>query len=211
MAEDYTVQQGDCISSIAYENGFFPDTIWNLPENSALKAKRKNPNVLMAGDIVHIPDLTVKQEPGATGSQYKFKKKGVPEKLRIKLLDANHKPRANLDYIIVIDGNSRRGKTDANGELTEGIPPNAKVGKIVPGNDPSKTINLNLGHLAPVSEISGVKARLANLGFYKGPIDDNLDPATQKALSAFQTKQGLPVTGDADDATKNQLLQSHGH
>ncbi len=211
MAEDYTVQQGDCISSIAYENGFFPDTIWNLPENSALKAKRKNPNVLMTGDIVHIPDLTVKQEPGATGSKYKFKKKGVPEKLRIKLLDGNHKPRANLDYVIVIDGNSRRGKTDGNGELAESIPPNAKVGKIVPGNDPSKTINLNLGHLAPVSEISGVKSRLANLGFYKGPIDDNLDPATQKALSAFQTKQGLPVTGEADDATKNQLQQLHGH
>ncbi|HEV7925628.1 MAG TPA: peptidoglycan-binding domain-containing protein [Verrucomicrobiae bacterium] len=211
MPQDYVVQSGDCISSIAYENGFFWKTLWNLSQNAGLKSKRKNPNVLLAGDIVHIPDLRIKQEPGATEKRHKFRLKGVPEKLRMKLLDANHKPRANLDYIIIIDGNSRRGTTDGNGELIESIPPNAKSGKIVLAGDNTHPITLSLGHLDPISEVSGLKSRLLNLGFYKGPIDGNFDDATKQAICAFQTKQGLPVTGVADDATTAQLQKAHGH
>jgi hypothetical protein len=211
MAEEYTVEQGDCMSSIAYGKGFFWQTLWNLSENAALKAKRKNPNVLMTGDVVHIRDLTVRKEPGATEKTHKFILNGVPEKLRIKLLDAKHKPRANLDYIIVIDGDARRGKTNIQGELKESIPPGAQEGKLILGKDQSETIKLNLGHLAPVSEIKGVKARLANLGFYKGAIDGKLDDATKQAISAFQTKQGSQETGTLDDATRQHLQQVHGH
>ncbi len=211
MPEDYKVAPGDCMSSIAYAHGFFWKTLWNLGENAALKSQRKNPNVLMTGDLVHLPDLTVKQEPGATEKRHKFMLKGVPEKLRMRLLDVNHKPRHNLDYVIVIDGDSRRGKTDGNGELIESIPPDAKAGKIMLGKKLSEVIKLNLGHLDPISEISGIKARLANLGFYRGAIDGNLDDAGKRGIRSFQTKQGLPVTGDADDATQQKLLKMHGH
>jgi Putative peptidoglycan binding domain/LysM domain len=223
MAEDYTVEPGDCMSSIAYEHGFFWQTLWNLSENAALKTRRKNPNVLMTGDVVHIPDLTVRNESGATEKTHKFMLKGVPEMLRMKLLDASHKPRANLDYIIVIDGDSRRGTTDSQGELKESIPPHARTGKLtfaaslgkngkpVPGRPKNQVMILQLGSLNPISEVSGLKARLTNLGLYKGPIDDNLDDATKEAISAFQRKKGLPVTGIADDATKAQIQQTHGH
>jgi N-acetylmuramoyl-L-alanine amidase len=225
MPEDHEVQPGDCMSSIAYERGFFWKTLWNDSSNADLKAKRKNPNVLMTGDVVHIPDLTVKNEPGATETTHKFMLKGVPEKLHIKLLDYDHKPRPNLDYIIVIDGNSRRGQTDADGVLIENIPPHAKTGKVtfaapelvdntgepIPANPKDQVMILQLGDLNPISEVSGLKARLANLGFYKGPIDENLDAATKQAISKFQTKQGLPVTGDADDAARQKLQDLHGH
>lgn len=218
MPEDYTVDDGDCMSSIAYEHGFYWKTLWSLSENAALKAKRKNPNVLMPGDIVHIPDLTVRKEPGATEMTHKFILKGVPEIFRMKLLDAYHKPRANLDYVITIEGNSRRGKTDANGGIKEDIPPGAKTGQLVvaaPGSKPGKpkkqVITLQLGSLNPISEVSGLKARLANLGFYLGPIDDNLDDDTKRAIRSFQRRKGLPVTGVADDATKSVLNKAHGH
>lgn len=86
MAEDYTVEQGDCISSIAFEHGFFWETLWNDSSNADLKSKRKDPNVLMEGDIVHIPDLRLKKESGATEQKHKFKLKGVPAKLKLKLM-----------------------------------------------------------------------------------------------------------------------------
>jgi len=225
MPEDYQVQSGDCMSSIAFANGFFWKTLWNDGSNAALKALRKNPNVLMPGDIVHLPDLTVKQVPGATEARHKFMLKGVPEKLRIKLLDYNHKPRPNLDYIITIEGNSRRGKTDASGKLNESIPPNAmnakltfdapvlmdNTGKPMPGQVKKQVLILQLGVLHPISQVSGLKARLANLGFYQGPIDENLDPATKQAIRFLQKMKGLSVTGIADDATKAQLQELHGH
>lgn len=222
---DYTVQSGDCMSSIGFEKGFYWKMLWNLPENAALKAKRKNPNVLMTGDIVYIPDLKPKQESRPASARHQFVLKGVPEKLHITLLDYNHKPRPNLDYIIVIDGNARRGKTDASGGIKESIPPNAKTGKLtfaapanvdstgkpIPGKTKNQVMKLQLGNLNPISEVSGLKARLANLGFYKGPIDENLDAATKQAISAFQKKKGLPVTGVLDDATKAQVQKIHGH
>ena len=120
---NYTVQQGDCMSSIAMENGFFWQTLWNLPENADLKKLRKNPNVLLEGDVVVIPDLRIKQQPCADGAKYTFVRKAVPETLRMVLKDSQQRPRTNLDYIIVIDGDARRGKTDVNGQLTESIPP----------------------------------------------------------------------------------------
>ena len=218
MPEDYVVQQGDCMSSIAYQHGFFWETLWNLPENAALKAKRKNPNVLMTGDIVHLPDATVKQESRPTNARHKFQLKGVPEVLNMKMLDADHQPRPNLDYVITIEGVSRRGKTDANGSLKESIPPHAKTGKLVippapgaAGTAETQVMILQLGNLNPITEISGIKARLNNLSFYQGPLDENLDDPTKQAISAFQKKKGLPVTGLPDEATRARLLEVHGH
>ena len=52
----HTVREGECVSSIAYEHGLFPDTIWDHPDNSELKQKRKEMNLLEAGDVVEIPE-----------------------------------------------------------------------------------------------------------------------------------------------------------
>jgi N-acetylmuramoyl-L-alanine amidase len=222
---EYSVQPGDCVSSIAFQNGFFWKTLWNLPENAALKAQRKNPNVLMTGDVVSIPAITVKQLPYPDGKRYTFVRKGVPEKLNIQLLDYNQKPRAGLDYVLFIEGDSWRGKTDREGRIKAAIPPDAKSGKLVfagppildakgnplPDKPKDQTMILQLGNLNPVSETSGLKARLVNLGFLKGPIDEKLNAATQNAIRQFQTKMGLPSTGTADDATRQKLLALHGH
>jgi len=211
MAEDYSVQDGDCISSIAYSFGFLPETIWNLPENADLKLLRKDLNVLMPGDTVHIPDLTVQDFPRPTDQLHKFVLHGTVEKLCLRLLDINQKPRVNLDYTLVVDGRRRKGRTDGEGKLTESILPNAKDGKLLVGTDGAEVITLQLGQLNPVADITGVKARLSNLGYYQGTIDTNVDDQTAQAISEYQTKQGLPVTGTADDATQSQLLQDHGH
>jgi N-acetylmuramoyl-L-alanine amidase len=86
MAEDYSVESGDCMSSIAFSHGFFWETLWNHSSNSDLKSKRKDPNILVAGDVVHIPDLTIKQEDCATEKRHEFKLKGVPAKLKLKVM-----------------------------------------------------------------------------------------------------------------------------
>ena len=74
----YTVKQGDCISSIAFEYGYFPDTLWNDPKNSKLKHDREDPNSLMPGDEVYIRDKEAKQASCASEKKYRFKRKGVP-------------------------------------------------------------------------------------------------------------------------------------
>lgn len=207
---DYTVKQGDCISSIAREHGFFWQTLWDHPNNAQLKAKRKNPNVLLTGDVVFVPDKSGKQEAGATECRHRFVKKGEPAKLRLQLLE-NDSPRANEPYVLDIDGQLFSGNTDAQGSIEHPIPPNANKGNLTVGVAPNQQkFVLQLGDVDPVDEVSGIQARLSNLGFYYDAVDGVMSPATQTALSRFQRKHGLPATGQADSATRAKLVQVHG-
>lgn len=165
MPTEHIVQQGECISSIAMDYGHSPDTIWDVPENAELKGRRRNPNVLYRGDVVVIPDQRERYELRATDVCHSFRRKGVPERLHVRLLDEFDQPRADLPYLLTIDGRTRSGNTDANGELEEPIPPDARSGTIVLGDDQSEEIPLNLGHLDPITEIHGIQQRLVNLSY----------------------------------------------
>lgn len=204
----YTVKQGDCISSIAFKYGFFPDTIWNDSKNSKLKQDRKNPNVLKPGDEVYIRDKEEKEESCASEKKHQFKRKGVPEKLRIQFMDEEDKPRANEAYVLDIDGEISEGETDPNGKVEISIPPNAKKGKIKfrKGGDQYK---LDLGELDPIEEISGVQARLACLGYFRGEVDGLMSEELTCAIRNFQESKGLEPTGKLDKATREKIQQAH--
>jgi len=206
----HTVKQGECIESIAFEKGFFWETIWNDPANTEVKRIREDPNVLLAGDQLFIPDMRVKEVSGQTEQRHRFRRKGTPSKFSITLEDENDQPRANLPYVLDIDGQLFSGKTDADGRLEHVIPPNARQGilRVGPEED-QEEYQLNLGSMDPVTEISGVQARLKNLGYDCGKIDGKLGPQTKEAISAFQAKHNLQVTGTPDDDTQLKLKEVH--
>jgi N-acetylmuramoyl-L-alanine amidase len=47
----------------------------------------------------------------------------------------------------------------------------------------------------PRADAKEAERRLAELGYWTGPVDGSLDPATRSALIAFQKWEGRPVTG----------------
>src|SRR5215813_1534190 len=99
----HIVQQGECISSIAFAAGFLPETLWDLPENADLKSLRKDLNILHPGDVVEVPELRLREEDRPTGARHSFVKKGVPALIRLQVFDGE-KPRANQEYTLTIDG-----------------------------------------------------------------------------------------------------------
>ncbi|MFZ2148954.1 MAG: peptidoglycan-binding domain-containing protein [Sedimentisphaerales bacterium] len=204
----YTVKQGECIESIAFDNGFFWETVWKDSQNAELKQKRKDPNVLLAGDEVFIPDKREKTESGATEERHRFRKKGVPAMLRIRLID-DDKPRANESYTLEIDGELFSGTTDDDGTLEHPISPGAKKGRLLVGEEQDEYL-LDLGYLDPVDEIAGVQGRLNNLGFHCGAVDGVLGPKTEAALTDFQKRCGLPESGKIDQATRDKLIDIYG-
>ena len=103
MPKLHVAKVNDCISSIALEHGFFPDTIWNDPDNADLRRVRRDPNVLRTGDLVVIPDKRRKEEDKSTDRRHQFKRKGFPTTIHIRLLK-NDEPRANEPYQLVVDG-----------------------------------------------------------------------------------------------------------
>src|SRR5262245_7656233 len=112
-----TASSGDSVTSIAEPNGFRWQTVWAHPDHSERKSKRKDPNIIAPGDEVFIPDLTARHESRATESTHKFKRKGVPAMLKLRLTDVGGKPRKNEDYTLVIDGKIFTGKTDGDGKI----------------------------------------------------------------------------------------------
>src|SRR2546423_1188548 len=141
MAVKHKVQQGEGISSIAFKYGFFADTLWNLPENAQLKAQRKEGEILLPGDVVHIPDKREKIENVPTGDKHKFKLKNIPARFNLHLLE-DDEPRANVPYKLDVDGKIVAGKTDKEGWLRIFIAPDARKGKLSL-NDGAETYDLN--------------------------------------------------------------------
>lgn len=209
----HVVKQGDCMASLGFEYGFHWKMIWDHPPNAQLKDKRQDPNVLFPGDIVTIPQKRPRLETGATEQRHRFQLKGVPATLRMKFLDQFGSPRADLDYeLFLVDGKSRQGKTNAEGEMSLNIPPNLREARLFIGlGDERQEVMLRTGDLDPPEEISGIQARLANLGYDPGPVDGRAGPRTQQALRDFQESRDLEVTGELDDPTLLKLKEIHGH
>lgn len=207
---DYTVKQGDCLSSIAQQTGHLWTTIWNHPSNSELKKIRKDPNVLLPGDQLFIPELATKKYDCATDACHTFELKTSPIKLRLQFFKEG-KPRAQERFSIDIDGRAvAEGKLDQQGGLEVPISPNAEAAHVLVGDGQNATEHaFVLGGVDPITEVSGIQQRLRNLGFNCEP-SGQLDEMTRSALSLFQRMNGLQTSGESDESTRNKLLQVHG-
>jgi len=201
----------ECLSSIAFEHGHFWPTLWDHPDNAALRAERTSAHVLREGDRVVVPDRQPKELEAVTGKRHRFRRKGVPEKLRIRFGTPEY-PRAGVPYVLTIDGSPIVGQTDASGEIVCFLSPNARVAELVLRltDAPEEHYAVGLRQLDPITTVRGLKHRLQNLGYYGGPMDDDLDPATIEAMHDFQARSGLPGTDAPDDATRDALLSAHG-
>lgn len=206
--EKYVVKQGDCISSIAFKHDLFPEALWNHPDNSKLKQDRKEPNTLIPGDEVVIPDKETKEEDCGPEQKHRFRRKGVPERLRIRFLDDDDEPRADIAFVVEIERENggpcplRKGNTDDQGYLDVSIPPDGSTGKIYLGEGIGREIHeVLLGHLDPIDTLSGQKARLNNMAYSCGDEKtDEIDQVAWEAIREFQKDNDLPVL--ARDATE---------
>lgn len=205
---DYVVAPGDCVSSIAYAHGLFWETLWNHPDNAPVRQARTDPNALLAGDRLTIPERRVKEENCATEIKHRFQLRGVPAKLRLRFLDGDE-PRANERYRLFIDDKPLFGSLDKDGKLEVDIPPDARDGRLFLGDDPTEH-RIQLGAIDPIGTWRGVAGRLNNLGYDAGTGEEGLTEQLAAALAQFQEQQNLEPTGEPNDETRRQLKQAYG-
>ena len=126
--------------------------------------------------------------------------------------DEAEEPWADAPYILNIDGRLSEGRTDGEGRLEVPIPPGAKKGRLTmePGTQRELVYVLRLGHLDPVTSVSGVADRLNNLGYHDGSRPTEITPDLREALRAFQKANDLQESGEADQATQDKLSEVHG-
>jgi peptidoglycan hydrolase-like protein with peptidoglycan-binding domain len=208
----HVYKRGETIISIAREHRFRAwRPIWEHAGNASLRAQRADPNQLVDGDAVFIPDRMMAEQPCVTNQRHVFRLRPLTQHVQQRLLDENGQPMAGLQYSLTCAGETFRGRTDAEGELVEEVAAAALEATLtitLPGAEPM-TWSLQFGHLEPVDTVYGVKARLTHLGYECGTVDDNFDEATRDALRAFQADAELPVSGERDAATIAQLATRH--
>ncbi len=204
------VRQGESIESMAARCGHLPKTIWEAPENGELRQKRKDPHVLMPGDRVFVPAVKPKTFTVATGAKHRFVVELPAPRLKLEVMKEGQ-ARANMPFVLTIDGKEERGTTDGGGVVDHPLPPRARQGTLTVGEGEEATVyQLDLRSLDPTSEVSGLQGRLRNLGYDVGPTDGDLGGRTKAALCAFQRENGIEVTGELDGATRAKLEQEYG-
>lgn len=212
---DYLVKPGDGMTSIADGTGHFWETIWNDPANAALKEAR-HPEVLMPGDRVTIPPITPKRVLCGVGKLHTFRRRGVPVTVALVIKDAKGNVFAEKRYELTVGGKSYVGTTDGQGGFVAWVTPAAREGQLIvwldtPGYPERAEWTVGIGHVDPLAAISGVQARLRNLGFDCGDEHGEAGPLTRDALIAFQTRNELEATGEPDDATREKLRELVGY
>lgn len=219
MGKQYKIEQGDYLSKLAVKFGFSDyKTIWDHPQNAELKNKRKNPSVLFPGDVLFIPDKEEKQVSANTSKRHKFQVKRSDLKLRLVLEDVFEKPIANAKCDLIIDGVTHQLTTDGKGKIEQEIPSDAEGGFLIIKSDETAlnetALPIRIGHLDPVEEESGQKARLNNLGYFAGPFEDQDDNENKQtflsAVEEFQCDHGLTVDGKCGPKTQAKLKEVHG-
>lgn len=204
----HIIKQGEHISKIAEKYAFRDyQTIWNHPDNAALKQKRQNPNVLFPGDELFIPEKQVKKVSCATAKKHRFQVQGQKIMLRLVLRNLDSQPVANTPCELQVEGKLYRLTTDGAGLIEQLIPKTAEEGKLkIEGAE----VSIKIGHLDPVDELTGWRARLNNLGYNAGTSDDPADPQMRSAVEEFQCDYELKVDGICGAQTQAKLKETHG-
>jgi hypothetical protein len=205
----HTVKPGDTLIGLAAKHGLKDWTvIANAPENAELKKVRPDPGMLKAGDKVFIPNREMRHEPSATDAKHTFKVSKPKAWLRVVVHDADGAPIASKPFQLTVAGTVvKKGDLPADGLLEVPVPVDAVEGRLTVWltESQTETWDLRIGHMEPLDELSGVQARLNNLGFDCGDPTGVMNDKTAAAIRAFQQRVGLEVTGTVDDALKKKL------
>ncbi len=210
----HKVAQGESLSGIAKKYGFADwKTIYNHGDNADFKKKRPNPNLIFPGDRINIPEKEHKQVDISTDAEHTFEVRRRQSVLRLVLKEFTE-PIANANYELHFKGLKKpiTGMTDGQGKLEAKVPPDLQSARLVI-ND--YELKLAVGHLNPMKDapdkgVSGLQARLTNLGYGSGPADGIIGRRTHAAIRGFQADQKITESGRADNDTISKLEEIYG-
>jgi N-acetylmuramoyl-L-alanine amidase len=216
MPKVHVVKQGECLSAIAARHGYSDyKAIYEDAANEAFRKKRPNPHVLFPGDELVLPERPVQSLEVATGAVHRFRvnRPRRTRTLQLKLQDSAGEALGDMPWRLELGGELEplAGTSDAAGMLTAELPAHLTEVMLYLGRLGRR---LQLGALNPLRDtadggITGVQARLRNLGYATGPVDGACGPRTQAAIRAFQRDRGLAETGELDDGLLSALERQH--
>lgn len=211
MATQHTVQQGEHLLLIAEQYGFADyRSIWESPGNAELRLLRKNPNVLLPGDILTIPDKSTRTAICRTGAFHVFVMKRRKAKLRLRILDFFREPMAGAACSLMVAGVTTELTADGDGMIEQEIPVSARRATLVANE---MVFEILIGHLDPEDQPTGLQERLNNLGYPRQfqEANEEIDwELLRFSTELFERDHELAVAGEATPALVEEVRRAHG-
>lgn len=189
-------------------------SVWMSGDNADLRKARPDPNILMPGDILVVPDPKPKTYHLATGERHRIALKVPKKELRLRILLHKDEPLAGTSYTLTVDEEDepRQGTTDGDGVLKELIRFD-RTGALLEIDD--RRFRLRFNYLnpfpaTPKESVIGVSSRLACLGYEAGAASRPDSAALASALALYQTDASIDATGKLDSATNDKLAEDFG-
>ncbi len=219
MSSVHTAAKGDCVYSIAdlYKIRDWKK-IYDAPDNADMKKARPDPNVLMEGDEVAIPDVepATRKVTASTEEKHKYQVKLPKCLLRVAVHDEEDKPISGKKFLLLVGDKRFEGTTDGDGIVEQRIPFQASTAKLyvffTDKKDDGEHLywDVDIGGLEPSDTPRGIQERLNNLGFVCGEVDGKWHDGMDVSLRTFQKSAKIDPNGEPDDATTKKLKEVHG-
>lgn len=201
------VGPNDHLAGIAARHGIRdPMRIWDDPANAELRARRDNPNVLLRGDELHVPDPDPPAFEVPAGRRHGFRVPVSTLELRCRLLDAFGEPRADTQVKAFVDDVSHELATDGDGVLSVPIRATTEHVRLELAD---RIIELDVGRLDPIDTPTGLRDRLVGLGYLAGELAGDDPDDLRFAIELFQHDHGLPLDG-ASESVLAAIVEAFG-
>jgi peptidoglycan hydrolase-like protein with peptidoglycan-binding domain len=207
---NHIVVDGEWIGSIAAAAGIRSwKTLWNHPRNAGLRARR-DPNLLIPGDTVWIPPVDVRGESTATAASHKLVVSTPLNKLVIRFTRITRYVNSfgPIHYELAVGSSRQGGELHTDGDQIEApLPLNATEATLTING---ATATLKIGKLQPIARLAGMQARMTNLGWDVGAIDNQDGPRTKQGTKGFQAFYTIKVDGIIGGQTRGKAKQVYG-
>lgn len=214
--KQHTVAQGESLSKIARQYGL-PGYRALLKVNPQFCNGERDPNLIYPGEVIQIPV----EDDGATfrvqtDRFHTFTAHRDHVLLQLSLHDqAGHPlPFARFELTAACESSAEitlEGRADRNADIEAMLPHDAERAHLKvwlsdaddDNRDPAHEWELLVHHLDPPDKLTGIQARLKNLGLYDRDVDDDKGERTLDAIHEFKAMHGLPE----DDALTADFIQ----
>ncbi len=219
MSKNYTIAQGDTLTRIARQHGFLSgQSLYDHPDNAEFRALRPDPNILAPGDVITIPELEPRKFSANSASKHTFCVKKEKEFFRMQLKDEVGEPLSGMRAVLDVGGQSLDAEVGSDGMLELELPEDTdlstsslKVFLDPYSEEPSHEFDIQVAHMDPVEELSGIQARCNMLGYYCGVVDGLMGDNTREGVKSFQMENGLNVDGKPGPLTQAKLKEVFGY
>ncbi len=168
MPKKHAIRRGESLLQLAYDAGFASWTdVWNDAANAELRERRADPQVLLPGDELTIPERREGDESCPVQKVHRFRLARPRAWLNLKMVGGDGEPIANARHTVTLERTHAEGTTDDAGMISVEIDPDEHHGTLRLWFDPDQPpfeAPLFVGDLDPATAPTGLRGRATNLG-----------------------------------------------